>query len=213
MRYNYKIASYKYYNNNYNIINNYNLALVKSNTLRYDTLFNLLKTNKTMSFKKNLHKHYNVKKTLALNYKRNRFFPNIHTLKGDNYITLSLGMFMKFFLKSKSFLRSKSMYLILSSFLRKILIFSKFKSLILTISKTPLFLKEILSSLNEPVISIYKNPFNEEYINEKSIINRFKFSFILFLNNVAFTKRKLKKKGRLKRKITKRIILSNRVVD
>jgi len=126
---------------------------------------------------------------------------------------LSLGMFMKFFLKSKSFLRSKSMYLILSSFLRKILIFSKFKSLILTISKTPLFLKEILSNLNEPVINIYKHPFNEEYINEKSIINKFKFSFILFLNNVAFTKRKLKKKGRLKRKIMKRIILSNRVVD
>ena len=213
MRYNYKINIYKYYNNNYNIINNYNTIFIKNKTLKYNTLFNLLKTNKTMSFKKNLYKHHNVKKTLALNYKRNRFFPNIHTLKGDNYIMLSLGMFMKFFLKSKSFLRSKSMYLILSSFLRKILIFSKFKSLILTISKTPLFLKEILSNLNEPVINIYKHPFNEEYINEKSIINKFKFSFILFLNNVAFTKRKLKKKDRLKRKIMKRIILSNRVVD
>jgi hypothetical protein len=105
------------------------------------------------------------------------------------------------------------MYLILISFLRKILIFSKFRSLILTISKTPVFLKEILSTLNEPVINIYKNPFSDDYVNEKSIINKFKFSFILFLNNVAFTKKKLKKKGRLKRKITKRIILSNRIVD
>jgi len=36
---------------------------------------------------------------------------------------------------------------------------------------------------------------------------------IMFLNNKSFGQMKLKKKGRLKRKISKRITLLNRMVD
>lgn len=122
-------------------------------------------------------------------------------------------MFVKYFSKQKSFLKSKTMYLILASFFRKILIFSKFKNLILTISRIPVFLKEIISTINDPVVNIYKNPFHNSLINEKNNLNKFKFSLIMFLNNKSFSKIKLKKKGRLKRKITKKITLSNRLID
>lgn len=166
-----------------------------------------------INFKNAKNKYFNPYKTLALNFKRNKFFPNIRHLNGYNFVFASLGMFMKFFNKPKSFIKTKTMYLILASFLRKILIFSKFKNLILTISRIPVFLKEIINTINEPVINIYKNPFTESLIQEKNIINKFKFSYILFLNNKNFGNHKLKKKGRLKRKITKRIILSNRLID
>ena len=176
-------------------------------------LFTSLRPLMTIPFKLNKNNYFNTQKTLALNFKRNRFFPTLRTLKGELYIFLSLGMFIKFFNKSKSFLKSKAMYLILASFFRKILMFGSFKNLVLTISKTPVFLKEIMTTLNDPVISIYKNPFSEAEINEKSYINKFKFSFIMFCNNKPFGPLKLKKKGRLKRKISKKVTLMNRITD
>ena len=176
-------------------------------------IISLLKPLVTIPYKLNKNKYFNTQKTLALNFKRNRFFPTLRTLKGESYIFLSLGMFIKFFNKSKSFLKSKSMYLILASFFRKILMFGSFRNLILTISKTPVFLKEIMATINDSVVAVYKNPFNDTEVNEKAYINRFKFSFIMFLNNKPFGPLKLKKKGRLKRKISKKIILMNRITD
>ena len=155
----------------------------------------------------------NSQKIFSLNFKRNRFFPTLRTLSNENYLFLSLGMFLKFFQKTKAFLRSKTMYLLASSFIRKILLFSSLKNLILTISRVPVFLKEILSTINDPVTNLYKNPFNENLVFEKNNINPFKFSTIIFLNNKEFGQMKLKKKGRLKRKISKRITLVNRIID
>lgn len=124
-------------------------------------------------------------------------------------------MLSKFFMKNKSFLKSKSMYLLLMSFFRKILLFSSFTNLILIISKTPLFLKELLSTINNPVTKVYKHPFSEDTveIDEKNLYNPFRFSFIFFINNKPFSPLKLKKKGRLKRKISKKIVLLNKLID
>ena len=195
----------KFFNKNFSIKNNLNSTKI------YTNLF--LKPLSLRIFKNTINKYSNPTKTLALNFKRNKFFPNIRHLGGYNFVFASLGMFIKFFNKAKSFIKTKTMYLVLASFLRKILIFAKFKNLILTISRIPVFLKEILTTLNEPVINVYKNPFTETLIQEKNLINKFKFSYIMFLNNKNFGNHKLKKKGRLKRKITKKIILSNRLID
>ena len=165
-------------------------------------------------FKKNLHKFHGTNKVLNLNFPRNRFFPNFKTLKGETYMFLSLGMFSKFFIKNKSFMKTKQMYLVLASFLRKVLLFSSIKFLYLLITNIPVYLKEIMSTLNNSVINYYKNPFNENVIiNEKEIINPFKFSFFMFFKNKPYGKVKIKKRGRLKRKITKRLIQTNRVLD
>lgn len=211
-----------------NLVNNYKFKIfLKKHTvnklfvnkinlkknLNPKTINSLAKPLFTISYKLNKNKYFNTQKTFALNFKRNRFFPTLRTLQGESYIFLSLGMFIKFFNKSKSFLKSKPMYLILASFFRKILMFGSFKNLILTVSKTPVFLKEIMATLNDPVIAVYKNPFNDIEINEKNYINKFKFSYIMFINNKPFGPLKLKKKGRLKRKITKKIILMNRITD
>ena len=190
----------------------FNFKKIKK-SLNCTKLFHFLKPLSIIPYKFNKNIYFNTKKTLALNFKRNRFFPTLRTLKGESYTFLSLGMFIKFFNKSKSYLKSKSMYLILANFFRKMLMFGSFTNLILTISRTPVFLKEIMSTLNDPVVAVYKNPFSETYVNEKNYINKFKFSFIMFLNNKPFGPLKLKKKGRLKRKITKKIILMNRITD
>ena len=180
---------------------------VNNNLLRRYPLF-------LREFKKNLYKFHGTNKILNLNFPRNRFFPNFRTIKGETYTFLSLGMFSKFFLKNKSFFKTKQMYLILASFLRKILLFSSLKFLYLIVTNIPTFLKEIMATINNSVINHYKNPFNESnFINEKSILNPFKFSFFMFINNKPYGKIKNKKKGRLKRKITKRLIQINKVLD
>jgi len=167
----------------------------------------------TIHFLKNKSKFYETQKTLSFNFTRNRFFPALRTLAGETYLSLSLGLFMKFFSKSKSFMKSKSMYLILASFLRKTLLFSSFTTLYFMVSKTPIYLKEMMSTLNDPVVSIYRNPFSDDLIDEKSFQTPFKFSMFLFLNNKAYGKVKVRKRGRLKRKITKRLVLLNRITD
>ena len=58
-----------------------------------------------------------------------------------------------------------------------------------------IYLKEIMSTINNSVINHYKNPFNEDnFINEKVVINPFKFSFFMFINNKPYGKIKVKKK-------------------
>ena len=97
---------------------------------------------------------------------------------------------------------------------KKILLFSSLKFLYMIITKIPAYLKEIMDTINSSVIATYAHPFNEDItINEKTTVNPFKFSFLLFLNNKPYGKVKVKKKGRLKRKITKRLTQINKVLD
>ena len=83
----------------------------------------------------------------------------------------------------------------------------------LVVKKTPLYFKEIMNALTSPVASAYKHPFLGYEIDEKLITNPFTFPFVVFQNNKPYGPVKLRKKGRLKRKISRRIISMNRVLD
>lgn len=156
---------------------------------------------------------HNPTKTLALNFTRQRFFPTIRTVTGETYFSLSLGLLSKFLLKGKSFTKSKTVFILLASFLRKILLFSSFRNLYLFVNKTPLYFKEIMSTINDSVINIYKNPFSDNLVAEKEITNPFLFPVIVFTNNKPYGFMKSKQKGRLKRKISRRLTMINRVLD
>ena len=153
---------------------------------------------------------------LTLNFTRDRFFPFLKNIKNHNYFMLSLGLFSKYIKKKKSFKKQKINYIVLSNFIRKILIFSKFKKLTLLIKKTPKYFYEILNTLNKPSIRLYQNPFlKNNIINEKK--NKIEFFFyytnVMFIDNKYYGTKKVKKKGRLKRKIQKRINKMNNVLD
>ena len=150
---------------------------------------------------------------LILNFRKSRFFPSLTNLKGRLFATMSLGMFSKFFNKGKSFIKNKSVFLLIAGFLRKLILFSEIKGAMLQVKRVPLYFKEILSALHDPVVSFYKNPFTGQIINESEERNTFKFTSFMFINNKPYGKVKNKQKGRLKRKITKRLISINRMVD
>lgn len=151
---------------------------------------------------------------ITLNFKRLRFFPNFKNTKGVNFSSLSLGLLSKFFRKGKFFLKSKIVYLSLTNFFRKLLLFSGVKFFFLQINRNPQYFLEIISTLLEPVINIYTNPFNSQYsINESTLNQPFIFQSILFTNSKPYGKVKVKQKGRLKRKIQNRIIKLNKILD
>ena len=158
-------------------------------------------------------------RVLNLNFTRNRFFPSVRSFfKGNVYITLSLGLFSKFFLKPKCFTKSKTVYLTTAAFLRKVLLYCSLPHLYLFINKTPKYFNEILAKINEPAIPIYKNPFPNpnnpnQLINEYERVNTFAFSALMFFNNKKYGLVKMRKRGRLKRKIFRRLVSSNRVLD
>ena len=150
---------------------------------------------------------------LILNFRKARFFPALTNLKGRLFATMSLGMFSKFFNKGKSFIKNKSVFLLIAGFLRKLILFSEIKGAMLQVKRVPLYFKEILSALHDPVVSFYKNPFTGQTVNEADDRNTFKFTSFMFINNKPYGKVKNKQKGRLKRKITKRLVSLNRMVD
>jgi hypothetical protein len=152
-------------------------------------------------------------KLLVLNFYKKRFFPIIRTLEGHIYSTSSLGMFAKFFNKGKNFLRSKSSFLVSAGFLRKILIYSGLVELILVVKKTPLYLSEILNTIHNPAIPFYNHPFQNISVDESLILPEFRFNMFLFFNNKNYGEHKTRRRGRLKRKISRRLQRLNRVLD
>ncbi len=154
-------------------------------------------------------------KILLLNFLRSRFFPTVYDLHGrTQYLYLSMGMVSWRFKQSKAFRKHKTVYLLLANFLRKILLYSSLTSLILVVKKIPIYFREILNTLLSPTIAPYQHPFFKyQTIEEKFFKNPFSFSYVIFTNNKPYGKLKLRKRGRLKRKISKKVVSLNRIPD
>ena len=153
---------------------------------------------------------------LNLNFKRIRFFPFLKKdQKTEVFFNNSLGMVSKFFSKTKAFLRQKTSYLLSASFLRKILIYTNLKYLILKIKGVPLFLRDILSTIINPSVKVYEHPFKAppQLIDEGALQHSFSFKYVVFTNLKPHSLMKRKQKGRLKRKIAKKIVLLNNILD
>ena len=155
-------------------------------------------------------------KILNLNFKRARFFPSLRSYFYEGlYIAMSLGLLSKYFLKPKCFTKNKTIYLALAAFLRKVLLYCSFPYLYLTVTRTPRYFNEILAKIMEPAVSLYKDPFSPkgEVVSENKKLNNFTFSALFFFTPKKYGLVKTRKRGRLKRKIHRRLILLNRVLD
>lgn len=150
-----------------------------------------------------------------MNFRRYKFFPSITSMDYKTYFNLSVGLFYKFFLgKGKPFLKTKSAYLVVSNFLKKILMFSGVKELFLIVKRKPLYFNEIMNSLNNPVIANYKNPFNKnENIDEFFFKKKFYFFYFIFIKSKQHGFMKTKKRGRIKRNVFKKLLKISKKTD
>lgn len=151
---------------------------------------------------------------LILTFRSNRLFVNVLNSKKKNFLFVSTGFFIKYFEKKKSFKKGKAVKLLIAKYLRKIFLLSRVSNLFLIVKNNPTFLLEILSFLNSPIIHKFADPIAHKIIEEKNTdICLLKFLSFIFLKNVNFSNNKVKKKGRIKRKIFRKLVLKDKIVD
>merc|ERR1711976_456335 len=119
----------------------------------------------------------------VLNFKRLRFFPlSRPRYTGETIFTTSLGCVARFLNKGKSHTKKKSVFLLVASLLRKLLLYSNFSDMHLVVNRTPIYFQEILTQIHTPSKSLYKHPFIPKTTVDESNdkIQLFDFKYISF---------------------------------
>lgn len=143
-----------------------------------------------------------------------RFYINLWDVQNRNYVSLSVGLFLKFFQSKRSLKKNRMFRLLLVRFFRKLLIISKIKNVIIVLKKTPRDTNEIFSYLNNPLPAPFFDPVIREHITESlTDYHKLEVRYLYFLKAVSFTNMKYRQKGRLKRKIARKVIKKNRITD
>jgi hypothetical protein len=151
---------------------------------------------------------------LVLTFKSKRLYINLLNVKGVNYLSLSVGLFLKFFKNKKSLKKTKNFKLLLAKYLRKLLIISEIKNMDIYIKKTPVYLKEIFLLVTTPLPKGFFNPIvGEDLVESPEKHNPLNIRYLFFCKTKTYTDMKVARKGRLKRKINRRIINSNNIID
>lgn len=168
-----------------------------------------------------LKKHKKIKNELFFYYLIPTFYNNgkmsinLQNSKKKNYFFLSSGFFIKFFEKKKSFKKNKMIKYYIAKYVRKLLLILGIKKLILIVNKKPLMLLNMLNLINTPIIHKFINPLSNNLIEEPSFykIPPFQFLYFIFRNPLSYSFNKLPLKGRIKRKILRKIIMKNKITD
>lgn len=139
---------------------------------------------------------------------------NLQNFNRKNYLFLSTGLFIKFFEKKKSFKKNKTIKMLMAKYMRKLFLISHIKNTSLIIKKTPVFLIEIINLLNSPIAHKFIDPVDNKIIEEDENDSLLiKFSYFIFLQSIDFSLNKGKKRGRIKRKILRKIVFENKITD
>ena len=152
---------------------------------------------------------------LRLYFKLTRFQVNLEST-GPKYNILSLSpgaIFAKFFEK-KGLRNRRQTQTILMRFLRKSLIFLNISNLNLIVRGLPFNLAQLIKVLATPISYNVSNPLRQgEILTDSNSRFHLQIWLVHFTKTFFFGKTKLKKRGRLKRKVARKIIMNNRLVD
>ena len=136
--------------------------------------------------------------------------------KNESLIFLSLGFFLKYFEKRKVLKKSKAFKLLLARSLRKIFLLSRLNKFFFFIRGIPLYFVEMLRTLNQRIDHPFFNPYDKlvfDESNPRTTLSLIKVPYFFFIKNVSFVPSKTRKRGRIKRKLRRRLFVKNRVSD
>lgn len=152
--------------------------------------------------------------SLFFNFRGSRLFITLNNSKSQNYFNLSVGIFLKFFKNKKSLRKNKALRFLMVKYLRKLLILANLKNIYFYVRKTPVLFQELLHLLLQPLIKPITDPVTGHIINETPD-SFFDLNVIalIFSNSKSFATQKTRKKGRIKRKIRRRLFRLNNVLD
>lgn len=208
-----QINKLKTQNSSTTILNLTKSTLLLNFTLLYNFFLNSIYLD-IFYFSKFLKTKNKIVFFLIMSFKKKKLYINLQNIKKKNYISISTGLFIKFFEKRKSIKKNKAIKLLMAKYLRKLFIISKITNIVMLIKKTPLFVNELVNFLNLPIAHKFLNPIDQKVIDESS--NKkltIKFLYFIFSENKNFSKNKLPQKGRIKRKILRKVTFENKIVD
>lgn len=148
---------------------NQRVSLLHEYIIFYNLLFFKTVTDIFYFIKQFKSKRQRMKYYLILSFQTSRLFINLHDYRKKNFTSLSTGLFIKFFEKKKSLKKNKSLKILLAKYLRKLIIITHLKNLILIIKKTPVFLLEFLNALNQPIIHKFFDPLSKTTLDESKL--------------------------------------------
>lgn len=130
------------------------------------------------------------------------------------HCVITPGTFMRYFGRKKSIKKLQSLKLLSIRFLRKLIIVLNLKNLILHSRGIPVAFESLLEKLYRPLPHPFTDPFTRKTIDETSTFTRkLNIVEVIFLRPKPFGFSKQRKRGRIKRKIRRRVMGANRVVD
>jgi len=174
----------------------------------WDGLLTLKSLSKSLIFKK----FYR----LFFTFRNRRFFVNLTNFnQSKNYLFLSTGMFIQYFQYKRSLRKNKLLKIIIAKYLRKFFLILQLKYISIHFNSTPLLLQELITNITTPLIKPLKNPLTHKVIDEDHVSSsqpRFLFLFFFFQKSKNFGIHKFKRKGRIKRRILRKLIKMNNVL-
>jgi len=147
-------------------------------------------------------------------FKTKRFFLNLTNREGRTLLSITPGLFLKFLNKKKSFKKNRMIVLLMAKYLRKVFLIVGIRRFDGIIRKVPYMLNEILNNMLTPLGHSFTNPFTEKTINEpKFKYPNISLKLLIFKNNKPFNYLKVRNRGRIKRKILRKVVRFNKMVD
>lgn len=153
-------------------------------------------------------------------FKRHRLVVTLgDDLSRHFHFFVSVGLFIKYFKYKKSLKRTKPIKLLMMRFLRKVLLVLKFKALSLRLRGVPLYFDSLMTTLAKPLSHAFVDPISYKTINEvgtqagRKAINSINFTSVRLDAPKPFGSQKTRKRGRIKRKIRRKITRLVRLID
>ena len=130
------------------------------------------------------------------------------------YCFLTPGLLVKFAQNRKSLRKKTSMKVLMMQFLRKLLIVLRLNKIQIISSGVPVLLSRLLYILSQPLSHLITNPLTGSVIDEitqtRTPLN---FSSVFFVRSYPYGYMPTRKRGRVKRKIRRKLVKLGRLID
>lgn len=149
-------------------------------------------------------------------FRATRLFVTMQNAKSENLFFLSLGFFLKYFEKRKVLKKSKAFKLFMARTLRKLFLLSGLSKFYFFVRGVPIHFVEMLRLINKRIDHPFFNPYENAIFDESASstpVRVIQIPYFFFTKNTSFVPVKTRKRGRIKRKLRRRLIAKNRVAD
>jgi hypothetical protein len=145
---------------------------------------------------------------LSLTFKKHQLFLNFWKNKSKKtFLYVSMGLISKTWIENKSFRKNKILKYFMAKQIRRILLLLSVRSINILVKSTPTHLQEFMHYLFLIEKTPLYNPFRQDWIPTYRLRRTaFRISYIYFSSLKPFNTLKTRKRGRIKRKIRRKIL-------